>query len=194
MKKIIVLRILFGLLCCMMLLCSCGDPKVPGSDNSENTGGILRVYNVSSDKTGFDCFIEICSNGKPETEPSKDETMKVTLAWSNAGEGGGKLPNLTIVSYEVSYSSDDPGAVPLHSISVAAESLFMLPNSTLSISSALMMKASTKLEYSINGGDPFLQPVYEVHVIFHGITEFGYEVTGEGSTSIILADYDTCTG
>ncbi len=192
MIRLNIWKTLVAMICVTMLVCGCGELKSPGSSNASTTGGVLRVSEVFADDYAVDVVVSWCTDKDEPEDFLEDSMFEMSLEWDNPGEGSGSLATITIISYDVEFISEMPGAVPLTPYHNIPLSLVLGPNDTYSISGILMMTVNSKQEFVLNGGDDGLQPIYEVRITVHAIDEFGHEVKGVGSGQVVLANYNRC--
>ena len=186
-----------GILLSALLIWGCAELD----DDTMNTGSVLRVVNiVPADGAGLegpqvDVALSLCLGDTIENEEALfDVFATLTLENDSPGLGTAQNSNITITSYEVQYIfwGGHPLAVnvplPTHR---APLSIMIKPGVALT-QDILLLPVTHKVLYIGGGGNDGVVTIYEAKITFYGVTEFGDEVKGTGSTYLEFLDWATC--
>lgn len=195
-KRKTIMSVILSLVIGSLALLACGDLKGPGSDNAEESGGILYVTKITPQDRGQETYnIDVIQDTVPcEEEALTDATMTVTLSYVSAESCANQhCPNIQILSYRVEYTSNDAGAVLLDPLEVVTQNIYIEPDQLITLDGLLLMPVDKKKEFLNKGGDYSAEPQYQVKVTFYGVNDYGVDVKSFGETYILVADWLTCS-
>lgn len=193
----------------MILIWACGSYKGPGSGNTGNTGFILTIVSITpqdakKDTFDIDVVQENCAAGgtaEPKPETFTDATMKIDIRYELTEScQTTTCPNLHLTSYDVEYSSTADGSAAIASLTNVTISQWLQPGDDVTLDGLILLPIDRKWEFCVppcdpsspSPGDPWEEPLYRVKIKMRGITDTGEDVSVEGSTYILLLDWDNC--
>jgi hypothetical protein len=196
--KILSLLTLFTL--AVFFMNSCGGVGGGGSGGGcEDSGSCLSIESLSPVTTAdVDAYQDGCCSGDATltdctTEVYYRHDATVTITNSDLPGATDTSTNVTITKHTITYTPQTPGAPSLTGQTYYTS--FVVPADGDATMQVEMVPIAVKDEFVAKGGLALIYPVsYSVKYKFTGRDVYGNTVWCEGSVSVRMGDFITCTG